>query len=332
MQHQPEVYRVADDYRTILRLVNSRLSLPLVYAGVHDVLKSRMAARNMYVCILEVEGLRFPYYVDEQLPEDPLTLFPKEGLTGYVIDTGRRYWYSRDPSPPPGNVPVGPLPVDWIGVPLVGRDASIIGVVTVQTYEAGTRYTDEDAGFIEFAAAALSLAIQLAKQDRQIAIRGIAALVEETVDIEDLYPKIHEIMQFVIPAARKNIIIARVDESAGVFRPVYWRDEKDDYDTMRWPLNVGFSGYIYNVTGSSFIYEGGKTEIPPEVIPIGCPPTYWLGTPLYGRKRIIGVVVIQSYDPSEIITKEDEYALNGICPYIATVISQTELFHKLQHP
>ena len=321
---------MSDDYRTILHLVNSDRSLPLVYAGVHEVLKSRMSARNMYVCIVESDGLRFPYYIDEQLSEDPLTLFPKEGLTGYVIDTRRRYWLSRDPSPPSGNVPVGPLPEDWIGVPIFSRDASVVGVVTIQTYTIGTRYSDEDVDFLEFVASALSLAIQLARQDREIAIRSIAALVEETIDIEDLYPKIHQIMQFVIPASRKNIIIARVDERSGVFRPVYWRDEKDDYDTLHWPLSQGFSGYIFNVTGASFIYEDGKTSIPSEVIPIGCPPTYWLGSPLYSRSRIIGVVVIQSYNPLEIITKEDEYALNGICPFIATAISQTELFHKLQ--
>jgi len=319
-----------DDYKAILQLIDSRLSLPLVYSGCHKILNSRMPALNMYVCIQEHDGLRFPYYVDEQLPEDPLSLFPKEGLTGYVIDSSHRYWYTRDPSPPASNVPVGPLPEDWLGVPLFGRDKEILGVLTVQTYQAGTRYTDADADFLEFTADALSLAIQLAKQDREIAILSIAALVDESVDIADLYPKIHKIMQNVIPASRKNIIIARVDEAAGVFRPVYWRDEKDDYDAMYWPLSVGFSGHIYNLTGVSYIFENGKTAIPDDVIPIGCPPTYWLGSPLYSRNKIIGVVVIQTYDQQGIITKEDEYALNGICPYIATVISQTELFKKLQ--
>jgi GAF domain-containing protein len=289
-----------------------------------------MPAANMYISILETNGLRFPYYIDDVQQENTLEVYPKEGWTGYVIDTRRRYWLAKDAPPPKESGPIGPLPEDWLGVPILGRDGEPLGVLTVQTYQPGSGYTESDLEFIEFTADALSLALQLAKQDREIAIRRIAALVDETVDIDDLYPRIHEIMQNVIPAARKNIIIARVDEAAGVFRPVYWQDERDDYDVLHWPLNVGFSGYIYKISGTSYIYENGKTSIPPEVIPIGHPPRYWLGTPLYGRDRIIGVVVIQSYDSSEVITKEDEYALNGICPYIATAISQTEVFSKLR--
>lgn len=302
----------------------------MVYAACHKVLAARMPAANMYISILENQGIRFPYYVDDVQQENTLEVYAKEGWTGYVIDSGRRYWLTRDASPPKESSPIGPFPVDWIGVPIPDRDGQPLGVLAVQTYQPGTFYTDDDLEFIEFTADALSLAIQLANQDREIAIRRIASLVDETVEIEDLYLKIHEIMQHVIPAARKNIIIARVDEAAGVFRPVYWRDEKDDYGSMHWPLNVGFSGHIFGVTGTSYIYEDGKTAIPPDVIPIGCPPKYWLGTPLYGHDRIIGVVVIQTYDSAEVITKEDEYALNGICPYIAAAIGQTELFTKLQ--
>lgn len=325
-----EVLCVSDDYRTILRLIDSRLPLPLVYAGCNRVLASRMPAANMYISILEADGLRFPYYIDDVQQENTLEVYPKEGWTGYVIDTRRRYWLAKDPPPPSESSPIGPMPEDWLGVPVLGRDGEPLGVLAVQTYIPGSRYKESDLEFVEFTADALSLALQLAYQDREIAIRRIAALVDETVDIDDLYPRIHEIMKNVIPAARKNIIIARVDELAGVFRPVYWQDDQDDYDAMHWPLNVGFSGYIYKVTGTSYIYEDGKTSIPPEVIPIGFPPRYWLGVPLYSRDRIIGVVVIQSYDSSEVITKEDEYALKGICPHIATAISQTEVFSKLR--
>jgi len=289
-----------------------------------------MPAANMFISILETNGLRFPYYIDTVQQENTLEVYPKEGWTGYVIDTRRRYWLKKDAQPPRESSPIGPLPEDWLGVPILGRDGEPLGVLAVQTYEPGSCYTQADLEFVEFTADALSLALQLANLDREIAIRRIAALVDETVEIDDLYPKIHEIMQDIIPAARKNIIIARVDEEAGVFRPMYWKDERDDYSAMHWPLNVGLSGYIYKVLKSSYIYEDGKSTIPPDAIPTGDAPQYWLGTPLYGNDRIIGVVVIQSYDSFNVITKEDEYALNGICPYIAMAISQTEVFSKLR--
>lgn len=319
-----------DEYSRVLELVNSRRSLPMVYAGCHAVLKAMMPAPNMYVCILEPSALlRFPYYVDEQFSEGPLGLFPKEGLLAYVIDSHRRYWISRDPQPPATYIPVGPLPEDWIGVPISDRDGSVIGVLAVQTYRPGTRYSDKDVAFVEFAADALSLAIQLAQLDRERVVHRIAALVEETVDIGDLYGRIHDIIGDVIPASRKNIIIARVDENSGTFLPVYWRDEKDDYSTLHWPLNQGFSGYIYGISHRSFIFEHERTQTPPEVIPIGFPPTYWLGCPLFSHDKIIGVVVVQTYDAADVITKEDEYTLNNICPYIASAISHTELLSRL---
>lgn len=321
---------MSDDYRSILRLVNSRLPLPLLYAGCNRALANRMPAANMYISIVETEGLRFPYYIDSVHQENTLKIYPKEGWTGYVIDTKRRYWLSKDAHPPKEVRPVGTLPEDWLGVPILGRDAEPLGVLTVQTYQPGFHYKESDLEFVEFTANALALALQLASQNRELAIRRIAALVDETVEFDDLYPKIHEIMQNIIPAARRNIIIARVDEEAGVFRPVYWKDEQDDYDSKHWPLNVGLSGYMYKVSRTSYIYEDGKSTLPPEAITTGGPPRYWLGTPLYGGDRIIGVVVIQSYDSNDVITKEDEYALNGICPYIATAISQTEVFSKLR--
>ncbi len=324
---------MSDEYIGILRLVNSRLSLPLVYGGCHKLLNSRMSAANMYVCIQEPDGLlRFPYYVDERFSEGPLGTFAREGLTAYVIDTRHRYWISRDPQPPASYVPVGPLPEDWIGVPLFDRDGAVLGVLAVQTYEPGTRYGDDDLAFIEFAAQALSLAIQLARQDREAAVHRIAALVEDTVDIADLYSRIHEIIGDVIPASRKNIIIARVDESSDRFLTVFWRDEKDDYSTIDWPLDQGLSGYIYRISHKSFIFEHEHGEIPREVIPIGTPPTYWLGSPLFSHNKIIGIVVIQSYNESEVITKEDEYTLNSICPYIASAINHTELLTRLLRP
>ena len=321
---------VEDDYRVIMRLINSRFSLPMVYEACHRVLCARMPAYNMYVCTIEPGGLRFPYYIDEKDDENTLDVFPKDGLTGYVIDTRRRYWKAKDPLPPEDVHPVGAIPHDWIGTPLLDRDGEVLGVFTVQTYTEGTGFTEEDAGLLDFIAGALSLAIQLARQDREIAIRRIAVLVEDIIEIHELYPKIHEIMHSIIPVAKKNFIIARVDEKSQVFQSVYWVDEKDDDIFKSWPLDHGFTGYIHSVLRKSYIYEDGKTPLPQGLELFGSQAHYWLGAPLFNNDRIIGIVAIQSYNPEEAITKEDEHALNAMCPYIATAISQTELLSRLK--
>lgn len=127
------------------------------------------------------------------------------------------------------------------------------------------------------------------------------SLTEMVVDIGDRYGSIHGIIGDVIP-------------------------------TLHWPLNQGFSGYIYGISHKSFIFEHERTQVPPEVIPIGFASTYWLGSPLFSQVKIIGIVVFQMHDASDAITKEDEYTLNSICPYRASAISHTELLSRLLTP
>jgi GAF domain-containing protein len=232
--------------------------------------------------------------------------------------------------PPDGVRPMGTIPQDWIGFPLISRSGEILGVLTVQTYSEGTRYSEADADFLAFTADALAVAVQFARQDREIAIRRITALAEEIVELQELYPKIHEIVSSVIPVAKKNFIVARLDEKAQTMKSVFWVDEKDEDIYKSWPLDRGFSGYIYSFTRQSFIYEEGKTSPPPGIERFGSQAHYWLGAPLFSHDRIIGIVAIQSYDVKDALTKEDEHALNAICPYIATVIGQTELLSRLK--
>ena len=317
-------------YSRLVGLLNARLSLPLVYAGCHRILADSMPASNMFICIYERDGLRFPYYVDEEFQESSWDLFPKEGLTAWVIDTRKRYWMSVDPSPPAGYSPQGPMCVDWLGVPILDRDGKVLGVLAVQTYKPGERYAERDVRFIEDASRILALAIQLSRLDREIAVHRIATMVQETVEIGTLYSMIHDALKPVVPAARRNFLIARVHEAAGVFRPEYWVDEHDDYGTMHWPLTSGFSGYIYHVSKASFIYENGKVPIPPEVKPIGTAMAYWLGVPLIDQGRIIGIIVIQSYDGDDVITREDEYVINDMAPYITESILRMELLERLR--
>jgi len=315
------------DYLDIVRLAALKRPLVAFYKGVQEILCRRMPARSMYVAMLEGnDKLRFPYFVDEVETEDLLKVYPKRGVTGYVVDTKRWAWLGRDPGLVERAGRFGPLPSDWIGIPLVDRSGEVYGVLGVQTYEAGSSYTDSDRDFLEFAASQISFAIQFKRIDQDLAIDRIAALVDETTDLDDLYTGIHRIVADLIPSAERNFIIARIDEKAGLFRPVYWRDEKGECDGMAWPLDHGMCSYICRVTRSSFIYEHGRTTPPSEILSMGTPPRFWLGAPLFSGKDIVGVVVTQSYEAGEPIALDDEAALVSVCPHIAQAIGRTEFF------
>lgn len=311
------------------RLVGQKLHLPLVYRRLHDILAREMPARNLFIAVLEGrDNLRFPYFADEREPEDQLATYPKEGLTAFVIDEGRTVCISRERGILDRVAFIGVAPVDWVGIPLRGRDGAVFGILSVQTYEEGESYSDVDLELLEFSAGQLSIALQLQLYDRDIAIGRIASLLDETGDIEELYAGIHAVVSDLIPAARSCFIIARVDGAAMRFRPVYWRDINDDWDSIDWPIDRGFASYIYKVIRRAFVYERGRTAIPAEHIPIGTQPYYWLGVPLWNGSEIIGIVIAQSYDADEPVTREDEAMLSIVAPHIANAIIRTELYER----
>lgn len=314
-------------------LAESKGSLPFLLSSMHDLLKKILPAENMFVSLVEeVQGkayLRFPYYVDELEREEPLKLYAKEGLTGYVLDTARTLWLKESPSILEEVSFIGPRPIDWIGCPLKDKSGKVFGVFAVQSYVQGKSYTEADKRFLEFTARMISLFIQAQNNARELAIHRIAAIVDETANLKDIYPRIHEVLKDIIPAAKKSFTIVLADESKGVFSPEYWCDEKDDYTDYHWPLRNGLSGYIYNVSHRSFIYQDRVTDIPKEAITnIGTRSAYWLGAPLFIDTKVIGVVYIQTYSETDIITKEDEVMLNAIAPHIAEAINRARFFNS----
>lgn len=314
-------------YGRIARLAGRRLHLPLLCQGARELLAERMPAANCYLALLTEDGrLRFPYYIDQLEPENSLTIYPKEGLSGFVVDEARTVHAGAEPGLLDRVAFIGPRPLDWLGAPLFDRDGAVMGLLVVQTYEPGESYGRAERELLEFTACQLSFALQLQRYDRDLAIGAIASLVEETADLDELYRGVHRIVARLVPAAERCFIIARVDEEAGRFRPVFFRDEKDDWEKIDWPLEAGFSGRIYAGPRESLIFERGKTEPPEGYIPVGAPPLHWLGAPLMSGARMIGVVVVQSYEPGDPITREDEAVLVSVAPHIAHAIGRTEFY------
>lgn len=312
--------------RTVGRLVNGNSSLPTILKEINAAVNEVLPAENMFVSVLEnSDQFRFPYYVDQIETEDTLKIYKKEGLTGYILDTGKTVWIKHDPAVLKEVDFIGPSPVDWIGCPLKDKTGKTFGVFAVQSYDVQKIYTEQDRDFLEFTAILISMLIQFQNNERELAIYKISALVDETTDIRELYPRIHEILKPVIPAVRKSLVIVLVDELKGVFTPVYWQDEIDDYTDIYWRLENGLCGYIYNFSKKPFIFQYGLTTLPPEVkTSVVTHFGYWLGVPLFIGTKVIGIVYTQTHTDTEIITKEDEATLKAIAPHIAATINRAK--------
>lgn len=156
-----------------------------LFRRVHRILEGLMPAKNLYVALVDQEGSRiwFPYLVDEQDdPEPPEGRPLGRGLTEFVWRTGKTLLASPEEFSllvESGEVElVGAWSVDWLGVPLKNRERTI-GVLAVQSYEVGTRYTDDEARMLEFVSTQIASAIE--HKEAEDSLRRASAEMKETI-------------------------------------------------------------------------------------------------------------------------------------------------------
>jgi diguanylate cyclase (GGDEF)-like protein len=143
-----------------------------LYRSIHSILGELIPAENFFIALSEPSTgeISFPYYVD-QYDEPPVGMTPQQGLTGYIIRTGRPLLASRQDIErlvSEGLVErLGTVSTDWMGAPLKVEGA-LIGVMAVQIYSPGMHYDQEDLNLLEFVSTQVAQAIERKRMDEQI--------------------------------------------------------------------------------------------------------------------------------------------------------------------
>ena len=94
-----------------------------LYHSIHSILGELIPAENFFIALIEPSSgeISFPYYVD-QFDEPPVGMTPQQGLTGYIIRTGRPLLVTREEIERlarEGLVErLGTTSADWMGAPL----------------------------------------------------------------------------------------------------------------------------------------------------------------------------------------------------------------------
>lgn len=149
----------------ISETANAARNLKELYRSIHRIIGDLIPAKNLFIALYdEVAGtVHFPYYVDE-FYKNPGRRKNKKGLTEYVIRTGQPLLVS-----PPvytemlkqGEIEnIGVPAIDWMGIPLKTADNKVIGVLTVQTYAKGIRYTQADKEILTFVSTQVAMVIE----------------------------------------------------------------------------------------------------------------------------------------------------------------------------
>ena len=148
-------------------------TLDEIYTSIHDIIRELMPAKNFYIALFNENEhtIDFPYFVDqftEQADSRPVG----QGITEYVLRTGQPLLATEDGLKKlieDGEItPFGKMPVDWLGVPLQTRDDTI-GVLAVQSYDAGVRYTETEKNILNFVSVQVAMTIVRKQTEAELA-------------------------------------------------------------------------------------------------------------------------------------------------------------------
>ncbi|MFI5182555.1 MAG: putative bifunctional diguanylate cyclase/phosphodiesterase [Thermoanaerobaculia bacterium] len=163
----PRVLRSERLWRATYRIseaAHEAQSLEQLFRALHGIVSELAPARNFYIALHDRERntLSFPYFVDEVDPTPSPRLLSR-GLTEYVLRTGRPLLASPEIFEElvrRGEIePIGAPSVDWLGVPLRASQETI-GVVVVQSYTQGVRFSESDRDLLAFVSTQLAMAIE----------------------------------------------------------------------------------------------------------------------------------------------------------------------------
>ena len=158
--------------------------LDQLFALVHGIVRDLMPADNFYIALHDrATGIvSFPYWVDQEEASQPDRPF-RRGLTEFVLRTGLPQLVDEarlDDLLVSGEVAgVGPAAMAWLGVPLSGTKG-VFGVLAVQSYGGGHRYTTAERDLLSFVSGQVAMAIE--RKRAETSRRLMATAVDRSRD------------------------------------------------------------------------------------------------------------------------------------------------------
>jgi len=242
----------------------------------------------------------------------------------------------------------------WLGMPLIDSDGFTFGAVVIQSYTPGIRYSEEDIALFELISSHIAHAIEqvqfTSRLERAIAERTsslerevyerrrgetlqralfeISALSVRGIDLDAFYVELHRILGGLMYA--KNLIVTLYHESENEVSFPYLADEKDPAPPrdFRRPPGLGLTGFVLTTRRPQRIdqaryhslVEQGALHSALGSVDFNS----WIASPMIYQERLLGAIILQSYDSNIGYDDDDLDLLTFVADHIAAALARKQ--------
>ncbi|HEX9371912.1 MAG TPA: GAF domain-containing protein, partial [Roseiflexaceae bacterium] len=269
------------------------------------------------------------------------TVHPKDGLPGWIIDTGQ-VLHIRDLHDERERLPSTPLPVgdadtrSWVGIPLRSQD-QVIGVLSVQSLQPHA-FSERDVQFLSTLANQLAVALEktqlFQEREQRLAeldvINKIGHVVNSTLDLEQMLDSVFDCLAAFLPIdaffgfvyqSDQNLITTALEVDEGQRLFAHWNESPTPHGLVDWIVTHRHP----------LLFGDLRTERPQDLVAtrfgnLDRASAAWLGVPLLvGDGDVVGVLSVQSYIPNRYGEREKAF-LTTVASQVALGVQNVRLF------
>ncbi len=342
------IERIQAALRSIAETASGAEDMGAFYAEIHRIIAELMYADNIYIAIYDEarNALSYPYYVDEvdtTWPEpgewEPLgdTALGR-GMTAYVLRTERPLLAPREVQRElreRGEFEgVGADSIDWLGVPL-RAEGRTLGVLTLQSYDEGKRYSDRDKELLAFIGQHIGTALsrtrlrdEMRQRLRELeTVNSIGRALASQLDLDALVELVGDLISETFSA--DIAYVAFLDSATDEIEFPYFREGETKMEQPPVPLGDGPTSSVLR-TGEPLLIHGAAdfAEVGPRRV--GTASGSYLGVPIHAGDTTIGALSVQTTADTAQYDTADTQLLTTIAATVGAAIQNARLFRDVQ--
>ena len=312
--------------------------LEALFRSIHEIVGELMPAHNFYIALYDAatDMLSFPYFIDERDEWSPPHKAGR-GLTEYVLRTGAPLLASPGVFAElvqAGEVElVGVNSIDWLGVPLKTADQTI-GVLVVQTYTEGVRYTLEERDILTFVSSQVAMAIARKRAEEALTRRAreLAALYETSLEI-NAQPDVPALLRTIVRRASElvgvrvgGLYLVQPDQTLEL---VVNHNLLDNSVGTRLRLGEGLSGRVAQAGEAMMVDDYSHWEGRAAAF-AEAPFHRVLGVPLKVNDRVVGVIDVTDDVQAGPFSEDDIRLVSLFADQAAIAVENARLYQQAQ--